>query len=530
MPQQLSSLVQNTLAVDVTNITGTIPVAKGGTGATTAATALTNLGAYAATNPSGYTTNTGTVTAVAALTLGTTGTDVTSTVATGTTTPVITLNLPTASASNRGALSAADWTTFNSKLGSYTETDTLATVTARGATTTVVPTFSNGATINGNTVIAVTDNTNAALRITQLGTGNALLVEDSTNPDASPFVISAGGQVVMGYTAQLSGAQYNPTFEIFGADSSESGIGQFQYGANGSAARYQFNKTRGATANVQTVVASGDELGTIQFAGSDGTGYIRGATIVAAVDGTPGTNDMPGRLVFSTTADGASSPTERMRINSSGNVNINKSLALTAGSITLAEAWQLQWGNGSTYINGTNNVIYSNAGNANVFTGTATAFTVMPSTTSSSTTSGALVVNGGAGIAGNVFAGSLTTAGVISGKISASVYQDKVTAVAASTATTVIDLSLSNSFVITISASTTISFTNPPAGTDITSFTLITVNNATAGYAISWPASVTWAGGVTPARTTAANKSDVYTFFTRDAGAQFVGSLAVLNY
>ena len=58
----------------------------------------------------------GTVTSVAALTLGTTGTDLSSTVATGTTTPVITLNVPTASATNRGALSSADWTTFNSKL------------------------------------------------------------------------------------------------------------------------------------------------------------------------------------------------------------------------------------------------------------------------------------------------------------------------------------------------------------------------------------------------------------------------------
>ena len=57
----------------------------------------------------------GSVTEVAALTLGTTGTDLTSTVADGTSTPVITLNVPTASATNRGALSAADWTTFNNK-------------------------------------------------------------------------------------------------------------------------------------------------------------------------------------------------------------------------------------------------------------------------------------------------------------------------------------------------------------------------------------------------------------------------------
>jgi hypothetical protein len=57
----------------------------------------------------------GTVTSVAALTLGTTGTDLSSTVANGTTTPVITLNVPTASSSNRGALSSTDWSTFNGK-------------------------------------------------------------------------------------------------------------------------------------------------------------------------------------------------------------------------------------------------------------------------------------------------------------------------------------------------------------------------------------------------------------------------------
>jgi len=57
----------------------------------------------------------GTVTSVAALTLGTSGTDLTSSVATGTTTPVITLNVPTASATNRGVLSSANWSTFNAK-------------------------------------------------------------------------------------------------------------------------------------------------------------------------------------------------------------------------------------------------------------------------------------------------------------------------------------------------------------------------------------------------------------------------------
>ena len=57
----------------------------------------------------------GTVTSVAPLQFTTTGTDVSSSVASPSTTPVITLNLPTASATSRGALSSTDWTTFNSK-------------------------------------------------------------------------------------------------------------------------------------------------------------------------------------------------------------------------------------------------------------------------------------------------------------------------------------------------------------------------------------------------------------------------------
>lgn len=78
----------------------------------------------------------GTVTSVAALTLGTTGTDVSSSVANGTTTPVITLNIPTASAANRGALSSADWTTFNNKqntLVSGTNIKTVATNSILGS-------------------------------------------------------------------------------------------------------------------------------------------------------------------------------------------------------------------------------------------------------------------------------------------------------------------------------------------------------------------------------------------------------------
>jgi hypothetical protein len=104
----------------VTSVSATSPVTS--TGGATPTIAMP----AATTSVSGYLTSTdwntfngkgsGTVTSVAALTLGTTGTDLSSTVATGTTTPVITLQVPTASATNRGALSSADWTTFNGKM------------------------------------------------------------------------------------------------------------------------------------------------------------------------------------------------------------------------------------------------------------------------------------------------------------------------------------------------------------------------------------------------------------------------------
>jgi hypothetical protein len=137
-----------------------LPVASGGTGVATLTSAgvLIGAGTSAVTSVSPGTTSnvltsngsawvsqaipaSGTVTSVAALTLGTTGTDLSSTVATGTTTPVITLNVPTASATNRGALSSANWTTFNSKAASGANGD----ITSLTALTSI-PT---GTTING---------------------------------------------------------------------------------------------------------------------------------------------------------------------------------------------------------------------------------------------------------------------------------------------------------------------------------------------------------------------------------------------
>jgi len=82
-------------------------------------------------------------------------------------------------------------------------------------------------------------------------------------------------------------------------------------------------RSKGTALGSNTAVASSDTIGALSFQGMDGTNPVEAAVIYAQVDGTPGANDMPGRLVFSTTADGASSPTERMRITQGGNLCIN---------------------------------------------------------------------------------------------------------------------------------------------------------------------------------------------------------------
>ena len=82
--------------------------------------------------------------------------------------------------------------------------------------------------------------------------------------------------------------------------------------------RIRFSKSRGTNSS-PTIVADNDRLGEMRFAGYDGTNYdSRAAEIRAEVDGTPGSNDMPGALVFSTTPAGSETSTDRVRITAAG--------------------------------------------------------------------------------------------------------------------------------------------------------------------------------------------------------------------
>lgn len=214
-------------------------------------------------------------------------------------------------------------------------------------------TVSGTSTLSGNAIISVTDNTNAALRITQLGTGNALLVEDSTNPDSSPFVINASGLLLRGITnpvnvtSELDGSQVNVGITN-ASNGNDAALALLNYANSTTNARPSYmvlGRSNGAL-NTQTAVAQYHQLGVIGFQGSDGTNFIRAASILAVVDGTPGTNDMPGRLVFSTTADGSATPTERMRIDSAGIVTMS---AYGAGAATFSAAGVISSVSDETY-------------------------------------------------------------------------------------------------------------------------------------------------------------------------------------
>jgi hypothetical protein len=101
-----------------------------------------------------------------------------------------------------------------------------------------------------------------------------------------------------------------------------------------SASAIVLGKNRGSEGTF-IIVQNNDQVGQIRFAASDGTDLETvAASITAEVDGIPGANDMPGRLVFSVTSNGAASPTERLRITSAGVLQVADAGNITVGTTT----------------------------------------------------------------------------------------------------------------------------------------------------------------------------------------------------
>ena len=94
-----------------------------------------------------------------------------------------------------------------------------------------------------------------------------------------------------------------------------------------------------------------------------------------------------------------------------------------------------------------------------------------------------------------------------------------------------LDLSNGNFVTATLTGNATWVFSlgSVPSG-DSVAFTLHLTNDATGGRTITWPASVVWPNGVVPTRTTTANRTDVYTFYTFTGGSTWYGNLSIYNY
>jgi len=193
-----------------------------------------------------------------------------------------------------------------------------------------------GGTMTG--VLAVTAGTAALPGIAVSGDLNTGLFSPGADTVAlvtggtQRATIDSSGRLLVGTSSSesLTGDQYK--IQIKGTDAS-AGLSIHRSQTNNAPTYLALAKSRSGA-----IVSSGDGLGAINFIGHDGVDLDSiAATIECLVDGTPGTDDMPGRLVFSTTADGAASPTERMRIGNDGILyNVSTSHAVIASTTAAA--------------------------------------------------------------------------------------------------------------------------------------------------------------------------------------------------
>jgi len=152
------------------------------------------------------------------------------------------------------------------------------------------------------------------------GGGTGLFVNNSNNvgigttTPVNKLHISLDGTVPGTGFSEATDALYltsnsQTTFRMFAATS-----------VAGNSVAFGGVRTRGTVAS-PTIVQSGDTILNIFAQASDGTTARKtAAQILFSVDGTPGANDMPGRITFLTTPDGSTSQVERMRIDNAGNI------------------------------------------------------------------------------------------------------------------------------------------------------------------------------------------------------------------
>jgi len=161
-------------------------------------------------------------------------------------------------------------------------------------------------------------------------TANTVSVETGGN---EAFRVDSVQRLLIGTSAARTPAAISPIVQVEGTSSNATTVSITRNSANNDGGRFIFNKTRGASNGSDVVVQNGDKLGQIVFCANDGTDSDSiSASILGSVNGTPGANDVPGQLIFSTTADGAASPTTRLTIDSAGLVKLPDNGKFVAGA------------------------------------------------------------------------------------------------------------------------------------------------------------------------------------------------------
>jgi hypothetical protein len=256
----------------------------------------------------------GTVTNVAALTLGTTGTDLSSTVANSTTTPVITLNVPTASAVNRGALSAADWTTFNSKAPSVTFTSNY------------IPYGQGSTTLNQSAGLQF-DGTN--FTTTGSATATGFIPTSSTIPTNGMYLSAAN---TLGFATNSAGKVYINAngIMLIGATTTQTNE-HFRLGIAGSQNAMLISNS---AANNGTILSSFNDAAILSVNRNGSSGAFVNTSNYAADIALVGSSTTS-YLVFGTANAANTSPTERMRIHATGGVSIGNTTDPGASNLSV---------------------------------------------------------------------------------------------------------------------------------------------------------------------------------------------------
>lgn len=107
-------------------------------------------------------------------------------------------------------------------------------------------------------------------------------------------------------------------------------------------------------------------------------------------------------------------------------------------------------------------------------------------------------------------------------------YSETVETIVAATAATPLDLVAGNVKAVTLQANTTFSFVGA-ATSKASTLSVRVTQDAIGNRAVTWPASVRWAGGTVPNQSTGANQYDWYTFVSVD-GVSWDGFRAGANF